>query len=130
MFRSTASSLKSTLSPQQTLEYTHLCLENARKTEDFELSLQLCRDAETTLSRMKSASHSQEKDGPIRVGVATAYFNLGKLQDSLGKSDKAQTSFRKVEQWGYVTRKNSSPMCTIAEGGGETFSLTPLMSLP
>ncbi|KAF9353614.1 hypothetical protein BGX34_011467 [Mortierella sp. NVP85] len=106
MFRSTASSLRRTLSPQQTLEYTNLCLENARNTEDLELSLQLCRDAETTLARLKSASRSQEKDGPIRVGVATAYSNLGKLQDSLGESDKAQTSFRKVEQWGGVIQES------------------------
>ncbi|KAK3813932.1 MAG: hypothetical protein J3Q66DRAFT_411217 [Benniella sp.] len=60
----------SDLSLKQTLELVKLVLANARGTKDSELALEL------------------------------SFINLGTLQDSLGRSDKAQASFKKAVQWG------------------------------
>lgn len=44
----TRSSPRNLLSLQQSLELANVSLENARKTKDLELSLELCGDAEAT----------------------------------------------------------------------------------
>lgn len=103
MFCSSIPSSRDTLTTQRTLELVSICLDNARKSKDLEVSLQLCDDAEAGLSRIKGVARTnptQDEDRALYDGIATAYFNLGELQDTLGKSHKAQASFKKVEQWG------------------------------
>lgn len=99
-------STRSVLSPQQLLEFSNVCLENARKTKDAEVALQLCDSAEAALSQMKKAvkaftppGHSEDHQS-LPKEIAAVYFELGKLEDSLGHSDKAQANYKKAEQWG------------------------------
>jgi hypothetical protein len=106
MFRSGASSLRNHLSPQQSLELANLYLENAHRTKDPEIVLEWCSVTEAELFRTKGASKKalsppmQDDNRALREGMATALSNLGKLQDSLGQSEKAQASYRRAEQWG------------------------------
>ncbi|KAF9955508.1 hypothetical protein BGZ65_003346, partial [Modicella reniformis] len=106
-----SSSSRTSLLPQQALEIANLCLENAHKTDDHGLALELCKETEATLSRMKGVSkktalttpsnqQQQGEDFTLRNGIATTYFKLGKLHDSLGRSDKARANYKKVQQWG------------------------------
>ncbi|KAK3811267.1 MAG: hypothetical protein J3Q66DRAFT_404649 [Benniella sp.] len=63
-------------------------------------------DADATLCRMKGSQRralvpsKKDEDSTLSDGVATAFIDLGMLQDSLGCSDKAQTSYKKTVQWG------------------------------
>ena len=100
-----ASSLGS-LSVQQTLKLTSLCLEKARGTKDSELALELCDDAEAALSGIKSSQRKalitskKDEDQALSKGIATSYINLSTLQGGLGRSDKAHANFKKAVQWG------------------------------
>ncbi|KAI8602910.1 hypothetical protein EDD21DRAFT_352310 [Dissophora ornata] len=103
MFRNVFSS---SLSVQQALELANLHLENAHNTKDPELVLTCCNYAETTLSRMKTVakktviSSSRADHQALRSDVAAAFFEHGKLLDSLGNHTKAQASYKKAEKWG------------------------------
>ncbi|KAK3805370.1 MAG: hypothetical protein J3Q66DRAFT_423168 [Benniella sp.] len=74
--------------------------------QDSELALELCDDAEGTLSGIKGSQRrtlippKKDEDRILSDGVATAFNDLGILQDSLGRSDKAQASYKKAVQWG------------------------------
>jgi len=94
------------LSTQQTLDLASLCLENARGTKDAALALQLCDGAEAALSGIKSAQRKaliaskKDEDQALSERIASSYIDLGTLQDSLGRSDKARANFKKAVQWG------------------------------
>ncbi|KAF9935866.1 hypothetical protein BGZ65_002938, partial [Modicella reniformis] len=49
--------------------------------------------------------HTQ--DQTLREGVASACFELGQLQDHLGSSNKAQTSYKNAEKLGWHARNES-----------------------
>ncbi|KAK3827431.1 MAG: WD40-repeat-containing domain protein [Benniella sp.] len=104
MFR-TRSSSQSTLSLQQSLELASICISNARTTKDFVVAQELCHDAETSLSRIKKtslptlASLKSTEDQNLHERVTTTYSDLGELQVSLGRNDKAQASYKNAEQW-------------------------------
>jgi len=107
---STRSSSQSTLSLQQSVELASICISNARTTKDFVVAQELCHDAETSLSRIKKtslptlASLKSTEDRNLHERVTTAYSDLGELQLSLGRNDKAQASYKHAEQW-YVARE-------------------------
>ncbi|KAF9981591.1 hypothetical protein BGZ65_003786, partial [Modicella reniformis] len=114
MFHSTSSSSHATLSPQKALDLTNVYLENARKVKDPQLALELCGNAETSLSRvMKMAlnppKHQQTQDQTLREGAASSCFELGQLQDHLGSSDKAQTNYKKAGKLGWHAKEPSNP---------------------
>ncbi|KAK3816668.1 MAG: WD40-repeat-containing domain protein [Benniella sp.] len=94
------------LSVHQTLDLTALCLENAQGSKDAELALELCIDAEVALSGIKSSQRraliasKKGEDQTLSKRIATSYVDLGTLQDSLGRSDKTHTNFKKAVQWG------------------------------
>ncbi|KAF9360137.1 hypothetical protein BGX34_007929 [Mortierella sp. NVP85] len=89
-----------------TLDLVSLCLENARGTMDSELALELCYDAEAALSGIKDPQRKallaskKEEDQTLSRRVATSYVNLGTLQGSLGRNDKAHVNFKKAMRWG------------------------------
>ncbi|KAF9348872.1 hypothetical protein BGX34_002198 [Mortierella sp. NVP85] len=94
------------LSVQQTLGLTSLCLENAQGTKDTELALEFCNDAQVALSGIKGAQRKaliaskKDKDQTLSKRIASSYINLGTLQSSLGRSNKAHANFKKAVQWG------------------------------
>lgn len=101
-------SLPRLLSVQQTLVLTSICLESAQKSENTELALELCSDAEAALSRIKGSQRKslitskKDKDQTLSKGIANSYANLSALQGGLGRSRKARVNFKKSVQWGYV----------------------------
>ncbi|KAF9350443.1 hypothetical protein BGX34_001220, partial [Mortierella sp. NVP85] len=102
------------LSVQQTLKLTSLCLENAHGAKDSDLALELCDDAEVALSGIKSSQRKalitskKGEDQALLKGIATSYSSLGTLQGSLGRSDKAHANFKKAVQWGGDKEQSSS----------------------
>jgi len=103
---SATSASSGALSLKQTLELVNLRLANARGMKDSDLALELCDDAEDTLCGIKGSQRralippKKDEDRTLSDGVATAFIDLGMLQDSLGRSDKAQASYKKAVQWG------------------------------
>ncbi|KAF9930983.1 hypothetical protein BGZ65_005091, partial [Modicella reniformis] len=111
MLRSTSSSPSSsshaTLSPQKALDLTNVYLENTRDVKDPQLALELCDDAETSLSKVMKMTQDQN----LRERVASSCFELGQLQDNLGSSDKAQTSYKKAGKLGWHAQdQNQRPI--------------------
>ncbi|KAF9350073.1 hypothetical protein BGX34_001426 [Mortierella sp. NVP85] len=94
------------LSVQQALKLTSLCLENSRRAKDPELALELCDDAAVALSGIKRLKRraliasKKDEEQALSKRVAASYVNLGTLQGSLGRSDKAHSNFKKAVQWG------------------------------
>ncbi|KAK3805552.1 MAG: WD40-repeat-containing domain protein [Benniella sp.] len=109
------------LSVQQILGLTDLCLENARGAKDVELALELCDDAEVALSGIKGSQRKvliaskKDEDQTLSKRIADFYINLGTLQGSLGRSDKARANFKKAVQWG-GNIEQSSPYNDIKSG--------------
>ncbi|KAG0228846.1 hypothetical protein BGX31_006434, partial [Mortierella sp. GBA43] len=101
VFWSTLSS-RNALSPQQSLEFAKVCLDNARNSKDAEIALQLCSNAETALSQakrvVKTQKHSEDHLS-LSEDIAAVYIELGKLQDCYGQGDKAHANYKKAEQW-------------------------------
>ncbi|KAK3806091.1 MAG: hypothetical protein J3Q66DRAFT_422285 [Benniella sp.] len=106
VFNSATSASSGTLSLKQTLELVNLRLANARGARDPELALELCHDADATLCGIKGSQRralilsKKDEDRALSDGVVTAFMDLGMLQDSLGRSDKAQASYKKAVLWG------------------------------
>jgi hypothetical protein len=73
--------------------------------QNFEVARELCHHAESTLSRIKKstpatlASLKSGHDQNLNDRITTAYSNLGELQVSIGRNDKAQASYKHAEQW-------------------------------
>jgi hypothetical protein len=98
-------SSRSTLSPRQALELAHnICLDNARQAKDSEVALQLCDDAAVALSHIRRANKAPsvrlDDQQALFKEIADVYIELGKLQDGLGQSDKAQANYKRAELWG------------------------------
>ncbi|KAF9992923.1 hypothetical protein BGZ65_011641, partial [Modicella reniformis] len=90
------------LSVGQRLELAKFHLEYARKTQEHELILVMCEDASSALSNVEKAAKKALKDADdvtLRMGIATAYSELGTLQNQMELSDKAQASFMKAKKW-------------------------------
>lgn len=109
VYCNTRSSARNFLSLQQSLELAHLSLENARKTKDLELGLELCGDAEALLIQIDRAHHpmvlsplapGHTENKTLQEKIVAAYSNLGELQNSLGQSEKARASYRKASLQG------------------------------
>lgn len=92
--------------PQKDLELANALLESAWKTEDREIALVICSDAQDKLSRVKRATKrallhpTSDKDESLREGIASAYIELGKLLDMLGQGDKAQVNYKRADKLG------------------------------
>ncbi|KAG0201167.1 hypothetical protein BGX31_003873, partial [Mortierella sp. GBA43] len=95
-----------TLSLHQALELCNVYLEGAFKTNDRDIALLLCHDAEIALFQAKDANKKmvdQPKDSRYQIwlnGIAAAYIDLGKLLELQGYSDKAELIRKKSEKWG------------------------------
>jgi hypothetical protein len=101
------------------LELASICISNARTTKDFEVARELCHDAENALSRIKKASSvgslTSTEDQNLHERIATTFSDLGELQVSLGRNDKAQDSYKNAEQW-YVAMAKDPGLCTSYVG--------------
>ena len=106
------SSSKNILSPQQALGLANVCLASARATDDLEVAQELCLDAKSALSCTKRAlptflaTCNRTEETMRAQTVSAAYSSLGELQDSLGQSNKARTSYKNAERWRYVRKED------------------------
>lgn len=103
MFNNVGSSSRGELSTHQTLELANFYLENAWKTKDRKVALVLCDGAVSALlhaerDAKRTSKHTDDQD--LRKGIASAYSELGKLQDYLCESEKAQESYKTARKWG------------------------------
>ncbi|KAF9992422.1 hypothetical protein BGZ65_012261, partial [Modicella reniformis] len=87
----TSSSLHTTLSPQKALGLVNVYLENARKVKDPKLALELCSNAESSLSRIVEMALNPE----------------AQLQDHLGSRKKAQSNYKNAEKLGWHAQNQS-----------------------
>ncbi|KAF9351413.1 hypothetical protein BGX34_000576 [Mortierella sp. NVP85] len=100
-------------SAQQTLSLTSLCLEYAQGATDAQLALELCDDAEVALSGIKRSQRKaltaskKDEDQTLIKRIATSYFDLGMLQNSLGLFGKAHANFKKAAQWDRIVEQSS-----------------------
>ncbi|KAG0196764.1 hypothetical protein BGX31_005177, partial [Mortierella sp. GBA43] len=104
--RSIVPTPKNALSLKQALEISNLYLEGAYKTQDNDIALTLCHDAEMSLSQAKAA-YKKAWLGPndneyhvVRHGLATAYIDLGIRLERQGYRVQAQDICKKAEKWG------------------------------
>ncbi|KAG0247993.1 hypothetical protein BG011_000656, partial [Mortierella polycephala] len=110
------SSSRDNLSPQEALEIAKGHLENARKSDNPNLILAWCADAEEALSPIKRSVRKglippkSVEDQALCNGVFIVYLERGKLLDSLGYHDKAQTSFKVAEEWRYIQEADWKPV--------------------
>ncbi|UUM20818.1 NACHT domain-containing protein [Mycoavidus sp. SF9855] len=72
-----------------------------------------------SLSEVKNAlSQARTPQAPeeeaLRQSIAEVYFERAELLEKLGKSDKAQASYRKAQAWGYegVARASAAPIAS------------------
>ncbi|KAF9960578.1 hypothetical protein BGZ65_012090 [Modicella reniformis] len=97
---------KKALSLQQALELTEIYLENASKTNDHDITLVLCHDAEVALFQAKSATRNASTDLQVtgevalREGIAAAYITIGQLLEIQEYRSEAKAMFKKAEKWG------------------------------
>jgi hypothetical protein len=99
VFGSIVPSSRGSLAPQQFLELANVYLENAFGANDPDIVLELCRNAEESLSKARKAV-KQAHNQAVVDGIATAYIGLGKLLESHGHVSGAQASFKKAEKLG------------------------------
>ncbi|KAI8606364.1 hypothetical protein EDD21DRAFT_349155 [Dissophora ornata] len=85
----------------RTLEFASLLLENAHNTNDSKIALKSCEDAKKHLDKVYTWG---VKDQSVRHKFSEAYFELGKMYQSLERRSKADASFDsgRVENQCYV----------------------------
>lgn len=104
-FRSTVPSQLRSLSLRQALALSNVYLENAHSTQDLDIALVLCHEAEIALSQAKSVikkvptNPEDTEYRALRDGVATAYIELGKLLEHQGHRDEALPFCKNAEKW-------------------------------
>jgi len=99
MFGSIVSSLRESLTPEQALELANVYLENAFNAKDPTIALELCHDAEVSLSQAKKAA-KHDKNQTVTKSIANAYIGLGKLLGSRGYSTEEMAILKKAEKLG------------------------------
>ncbi|KAI8594744.1 hypothetical protein EDD21DRAFT_409602, partial [Dissophora ornata] len=106
MLSSPFSPWRSILSPETALEAAKSHLEKARGTNNSELALTYCSDAQTALDRIRTSvrkalvSSVSAEDRAMCNKIASTYFELGELLDNLNRRSKAQTCYKNSEKWG------------------------------
>ncbi|KAF9346581.1 hypothetical protein BGX34_003796 [Mortierella sp. NVP85] len=96
-FSSIVSSPRGSLTPQQALNLANVYLENARDATDTDIALVLCHDTEVSLSQARKAARHDDNQTVVE-GIASAYFDLGKVLERHGYSTGAQASYKKAEK--------------------------------
>ncbi|KAG0249051.1 hypothetical protein BG011_009627, partial [Mortierella polycephala] len=108
------------------LELANSHLELARTSNDPDLILARCEDAEAAISRIKRTARKalippkSIDDQTLCNEISIVYIEQGKMLDSLGYRDKAQTSINKAEKWRFVQNADGKP----------ALSVTPDQALP
>jgi hypothetical protein len=99
VFGSIFDSRRSVLSPVQALELANIYLADAQSAQNSSIVMFLCHETGAMLSHAKKTAKQAEMQ-TVRGQVAIAYINLGKVLDSLGEQEDAQTSYKKAEKLG------------------------------
>ncbi|KAF9909407.1 hypothetical protein BX616_011186, partial [Lobosporangium transversale] len=113
MFSKTYTSTRGVLSPSMALRLFNLYIENTRRIDnDNNILMELCLDASFALSRIHQsdiknlASPASNEDRILCQGIASAYNEVARLFEHLGRSSDAEKNDRKARKWGYVQDSN------------------------
>ncbi|ORZ04987.1 hypothetical protein BCR41DRAFT_374659 [Lobosporangium transversale] len=102
------------LPPQKALDLATIYLEQAHKTKDPVLALEICLDAENTLYRIHqsdrkslvaaSASGTDNTDRALCKAIAATLNNVGELFDNLGHPAHSKRGYKYVAKWGHFLK--------------------------
>ncbi|KAI8355188.1 hypothetical protein B0O80DRAFT_507024 [Mortierella sp. GBAus27b] len=99
VFGHVISSSRGSLSLHQLLELANAFLGSASKVQDRGVVLELCHEAEVTLSQAKKlAKRSEDKSG--RQRIALAYIGLGKVLENYQHPSEAADIYKRAEKLG------------------------------
>ncbi|KAF9913701.1 hypothetical protein BX616_009717 [Lobosporangium transversale] len=113
MFGATYTSTRGVLSPSKALRLFKLYMEDTHRIDnDHDVLMELCLDADFALSRIQQsekkriASSASNEDKVLCRSIASAYYEITRLFERLGRMNDAQKSDRKAEKWGYIQGSN------------------------
>ncbi|KAF9915436.1 hypothetical protein BX616_006156 [Lobosporangium transversale] len=105
------SSSRTVLTPSKALQLFDVYMEYARRTggsRDDDIVMELCLDADSALSRIQKsvkkalASPTSKEEAVLRQDIGSAYYELARIFERLGRAEDAQRHDKKAEKWGYV----------------------------
>ncbi|KAF9914231.1 hypothetical protein BX616_008699 [Lobosporangium transversale] len=112
------------LPPQKALDLATLYLEQAHKTKDPVLALEICLDAENALYRIQRSDQkslveaetrgTDNADKALCKAIATTLSNLGELFGSLGYLDHSKRGYKYATRWGHVKQGSAALENTLA----------------
>ncbi|KAF9899259.1 hypothetical protein BX616_003137, partial [Lobosporangium transversale] len=98
------------LPPQKALDLATIYLEHAHKTNDPVLTLEICLDAESVLSRIHRSDRksllSASTDKTLCKAISAALNDIGELFDNLGHPDHSKRGHKYAAEWGHVRQVN------------------------
>ncbi|KAF9908823.1 hypothetical protein BX616_011365 [Lobosporangium transversale] len=119
------------LPPQKALDLATIYLEQAHKTKDPVLALEICLDAENTLYRIHqsdrkslvaaSASGTDNTDRALCKAIAATLNNVGELFDNLGHPAHSKRGYKYVAKWGHVQQPD--PVSESPHKNHQTFNI-------
>ncbi|KAF9345531.1 hypothetical protein BGX26_003021, partial [Mortierella sp. AD094] len=98
----------SSLSPKRpslkdVLDLANEQLENFRNSNNLAEALILCDNANAAIEDAENFVTNKRVDGQtLDDDIANAYYRHGKLLEELGQHNKAQKSYNKAKDWGYI----------------------------
>ncbi|KAF9897937.1 hypothetical protein BX616_004739, partial [Lobosporangium transversale] len=100
------------LPPQKALDLAIIYLEQAHKTKDPVLALEICLDAENALYRIQRSSQKSlvsistngidNADNALCKSITAALNDIGQLFGNLGHLDHSKRSYKYAAKWGHV----------------------------
>ncbi|KAF9182136.1 hypothetical protein BGZ49_004758, partial [Haplosporangium sp. Z 27] len=93
--------------PKEWIAQANAELENARNENNSKKAIDLLQNAKLKIQKAeKSFSSARAKEPSLDDGIpsdiASAYHEYGELLDKLGRSEMAQESHSKAQEWGYI----------------------------
>ncbi|KAG0001291.1 hypothetical protein BGZ65_003620, partial [Modicella reniformis] len=116
MFGSVISSPRDALTPFKVLELANVYLQSALRTNDPDIALVLCHDAEVSLSQVKrvakkAISHPVHVEGQtLRKEIGAAYIGLGQILKSQGHQGWAEAFYKNAEKLGVNVQENQGQL--------------------
>ncbi|KAF9917022.1 hypothetical protein BX616_002164, partial [Lobosporangium transversale] len=107
------------LPPQKALDLATIYLEQAHKTNDPVLALEICLDAENALYRIQqsdqkllvkaSTSNTDNANKALCKAIAATLNDVGALFDNLGHPDHSKRGYKHAAKWGHPQQLNPAP---------------------
>ncbi|KAF9908479.1 hypothetical protein BX616_000137 [Lobosporangium transversale] len=107
------------LPPQKALDLATIYLEQAHKTKDPVLALEICLDAENVLYRIqqsdqkllvKASTGNADNANKVLCKAITATLNdVGEFFDNLGHPDHSKRGYKYAAKWGHAQQANPAP---------------------